>query len=88
MFIYFPPSHKLVCCKWIFKIKYSMPMVLWPRSFHNLKVLILIKDYPFVAQMELIKIVLVVVTIQDLHVHQMPIKIVYLNGNLSMNICR
>lgn len=58
-----------------------MLMVLWPRSFHNLKVLILIKDYPFVAQMELIKIVLVVVTIQDLHVHQMPIKIVYLNGN-------
>jgi hypothetical protein len=42
------------------------PMVLWPRSFRNLKVLIVIKDYPFVAQVELIKIVLVVVTIQDL----------------------
>jgi hypothetical protein len=58
------------------------------KKFSQLKVLILIKDYPFVAQMELIKIVLVVVTIQDLHVHQMPIKIVYLNGNLSKNICR
>jgi len=70
-----------------FKIKYSMLMVLWPRSSHNLKVLILIKDYPFVAQMELIKIVLVVVIVQDLQVHQMPIEIVYFNGNLSKNIC-
>jgi hypothetical protein len=64
-----------------------MPMVLWPRSFQILKVLIIIKDYPFVAQMELIKIVLVVVTIQDLDVHQMLIKIVFFNGNLSKNIC-
>jgi hypothetical protein len=70
-----------------FKIKDSMMMVLWPRSFHNLKVLILIKDYPFVGQMELIKIVLVVVAVQDLQVHRMPIEIVYLNGNLSKNIC-
>jgi len=64
-----------------------MPMVLWSRSFHNLKVLIIIKDYPFVAQMELIKIVLVVVTIQDLQAHQMPIKIVYFSGNILKNIC-
>jgi hypothetical protein len=86
---YFPLDHKPMGCKWIFKIKYNVigSMVrhkvhLVASGFTQVEGIDFNETLSFIIQMKSIQFVLIVVTIEDLDVHQMNVKIAFLNGNL------
>jgi hypothetical protein len=52
-----------------------------------LKVLISMKPFPFITQMELIWVVLVVIVIEKFEMYQMDVKIAFLDGDIFVQIC-
>jgi hypothetical protein len=88
----FSPNHKLVSSKWIFKVKCNVDgfvarhkPCLVARGFTQ-EGINFNETFFLVTQMESIQIVFVMTTIENLKVHQMDVKIVFLNGNLSKEI--
>jgi hypothetical protein len=77
----FPPNHKLVSCKWIFKIKYNVDgfvarhkHCLAARGFTQVEGINVNETFFLVARMGSIQIVFVMTTIENLEVHQMDVK--------------
>jgi hypothetical protein len=66
-------------CKWIFKIKYNANsfVAMHKVHLHKLKVLISMKPFSHVAQMESIQVVFVIATIENFEVHQMNVKTIF-----------
>jgi hypothetical protein len=86
-------NHKLVSCKWIFKIKYNVDgfvvrhkPCLVERGFTRVEGINFNETFFLVAQMESIRIVFVMTTMENLEAHQMDVKIAFLNGNLLEEI--
>jgi hypothetical protein len=93
LIILLPLGCKLVSCKWIFKIKYNVDgfvarhkVCLVARGFTQIEGIDFNKTFSLVAWMELIWIVLTIIAIENLEVHQMDVKTIFLNGDLSKNI--
>jgi hypothetical protein len=89
----FPLDRKPMSCKWIFKIKYNVigSMVrhkahLVASGFTQVEGIDFNETFSFIIQMKSIRYMLTVVTIEDLEVHQMNVKIAFLNGNILKEI--
>ncbi len=77
-------------CKWIFKIKYNAngfvarhKGYLMAKGFTQVEGLDFNETFSIVAWMESNEVVLAIGTVENLEVHQMVVKIVFLIGDLS-----
>jgi hypothetical protein len=93
MFIFLPLGHKLMSCKWIFKIKYNVDncmamhkICFMTNGFSEVEGIDFNERFFLIAWLKLTKAMFVVATIQDLEVYQMNVKTIFLDGNLSKKI--
>jgi hypothetical protein len=80
-------------CKWSFKVKYnadsSMAMHkvhLVVKGFTQIEGIDFNETFSHVARMECIQVVFIVTTIENFEVHQMNVKIIFLNGHIPNEI--
>jgi hypothetical protein len=88
-----PAGRKLVSCKWVFKIKqgtngeverYEARLV--ARGFTQTYEVDYNETFALVAKFTSIRCILALAALEDMEIHQMDVKIAFLNGELEKEI--
>ncbi len=87
-----PPSQSIVSCKWILNrkhchdgtISWYKALVGWSWVFEQIQIIDYGKDiFSLVVKIATLRIVITFVATHNLHIHQMDVKITFLNGTLN-----
>jgi hypothetical protein len=85
-----PKGRKPISCKWVFKIKHGVDAEierykakLVAKGFTQTFGVDYNETFAPVAKFVLIRCVLALTTIEDMEIHQMDVKIAFLNGDLE-----
>ena len=86
--IYLPPGRKAVKSRWVFRCKADLCYHTWvvAKGFTQIPGLDYDETFSPVAQFESLQLLLVLAALEDWEIHQMDVKLAFLNGLLDEEI--